>query len=273
MGKLLWYGAKGGRSISARASDDDLLRPPGDECGPGLWTRANARGCTRAVVYNVPAPCGVSALWTMMYMPFPLYMHCGLWRNRHFHCTCTVVWWCIYLWNLCGWLRRVALTTDVFGKIRLSAVSPRLANAKPLSWSVVVCVDNVRDWMVCGSGFSPGFRTVCQSSASPRTLKVLGAAGVSFPLLGNKQLPHLPDLKYSSPPTSFVLVLSSIFPLLGWFATTAWLRRVQRSPCPADRHTQLAPTAPVCTPPSHSSTVRSFCVRARPTSYRRVLHS
>ena len=88
----MWYGAKGGRSILARASDDDLLRPPGDERGPGLWTRANARGYTRAVAYDVPAPCKVSALWTMMYPPFPLYMHCGLWRNRLFHCTCTVVY-------------------------------------------------------------------------------------------------------------------------------------------------------------------------------------
>ena len=50
-----------------------------------------------------------------------------------------------------------------------------------------------------------------------------------------------------------------------WFATNAWLRRVQRSPCPAGRHTQLAPAAPVFTPASHSSTVRSFCVRERPT--------
>ena len=198
-----------------------------------------------------------------MYMPFPLYMHCGLWRNRYFHCTCTVVWWCIYLWNLCGWLRRVALTTDVFGKIRLSAVSPRLANAKPLSWSVVVCVDNVRDWMVCGSGFSPGFRTVCQSSALPRTLKVLGAAGVSFPLLGNKQLPRpsWPKVQFSSD-SSFPR-FQPIFPTLGWFAATAWLKRGQRSPCSAGRHTQLAPTAPACTPPSHSSTERSLlCTRA-----------
>ena len=66
--------------------------------------------------------------------------------------------------------------------------------------------------MVCGSGFSPGFRTVCQSSALPRTLKVLGAAGVSFPLLGNKQLPHLPVLEYSFPPTPVFLVLSPILP-------------------------------------------------------------
>ena len=35
----VWYGAKGGLSIFARASDDDQLRPSGDERGPGLWTR------------------------------------------------------------------------------------------------------------------------------------------------------------------------------------------------------------------------------------------
>ena len=123
----------------------------------------------------------------------------------------------------------------------------------------------------CGSGVSHGFRTFCQSPASPRTLKVLGATGVAFPLLGNKQLPHLSDLKYSFP--RFLLFsFLALFPRFGWFDSIAWLRRVQRSPCPAGRHKQLAPTAPVFTPPSHSSNVRSVSVRARPKSYRRVLH-
>ena len=45
--------------------------------------------------------------------------------------------------------RHVTLTTGVGGEIRLIAVSSRLANAKPFSLSVVVCVDDVRDWMVC----------------------------------------------------------------------------------------------------------------------------
>ena len=185
----------------------------------------------------------------MRYAPLPLYMHCGLWRNRLSHCTCTVVWWCFYLWNLCGWLRHVALTTDAPGTIRLGAVSPWPANARPLSQSVVVCVDKVRDWMVCGSGFSPGFRTVCQSSALPRTLKVLGAAGVSFPLRDNKQLPRPPWPKVQFSPDSSFPRFQPNFPTLGWFAATAWLRRVQRSPCSAGRHTQLAPTAPVARRP------------------------
>ena len=64
----------------------------------------------------------------------------------------------------------------------------------------------------CVPGFSPGVRTVFQSSASPRILKVPAAVGVPFPLLGNKKLPHLPDLKYSFPPTSAFLVLSPISP-------------------------------------------------------------
>ena len=181
----------------------------------------DARGCTCAVVYGVPASRTVHALWLVVYLPLELY----------------------------GWLSHVALTTGVFGEIRLSAVSSRLANAKPLSLSVLVCVDDVRDWMVCGSGFSPGFRTVCQSSALPRTLKVLGAAGVSFPLLGNKQLPRpsWPKVQFS-PDSSFPRFRPN-FPTLGWFAATAWLRRVQRSPCSAGRHTQLAPTAPVARRP------------------------
>ena len=184
-----------------------------DRCGPGLWTRANAWGCTLATSYKVPAPYEVSTLWTMRYAPFPLYMHCGLWRNRPSHCTCTVVGWCTCLWNLCGWLRRVALTTDIFGKIRLSAVSPRLANAKPLSWSVVVCVDDARDWMVCGSGFSPGFRTVCQSSACLAPLRCSAPRGSLSLCLATSNSPDLPGLKYSFPPTPVSLVSSPISPL------------------------------------------------------------
>ena len=46
-----------------------------------------------------------------------------------------------------------------------------------------------------GSLFSPAFRNVFPYSASPRTLKVLDAAGVPLPLLCNEQLPELPDLK------------------------------------------------------------------------------
>ena len=221
--------------------------------------------------YDVTASSTVQALWFMAQPPLPLYMHCESWRNRPFHCTCTVVWWCIYLWELCWWLRHVALTTGVFGEIRLSAVSSRLANAKPLSLSVVVCVDDARDWMVCGSGFSPGFRTVCQSSALPRTLKVLGAAGVSFPLLGKKHLPHLPGLKYSFPPTA-VPSFPAQFPhsrvVCGYRVVEASATQYVFSGPP---HATCAHSTS-CTPSSHSFTVRSFCVRARPTSYRHVLN-
>ena len=185
----------------------------------------------------------------MRYAPLPLYMHCGLWRNRLSHCTCTVVWWCFYLWNLCGWLRHVALTTDAPGTIRLGAVSPWPANARPLSQSVVVCVDKVRDWMVCGSGFSPGFRTVCQSSACLAPLRCSAPRGSLSLCLDNKQLPRPSWPKVQFSPDSSFPRFQPNFPTLGWFAATAWLRRVQRSPCSAGRHTQLAPTAPVARRP------------------------
>ena len=42
---------------------------------------------------------------------------------------------------LCVCLKHVALSTDVDGEIRLYAVSPRLANAKPLLSSVLDFVD------------------------------------------------------------------------------------------------------------------------------------
>ena len=155
--------------------------------------------CTCAVAYDVPASRTLHALWFTAHSPLPLYMHCG--------------WWRICFWQLCGWLRHVALTTDVLGEIRLNAVSSRLANAKPLSLSVVVCVDDVRDWMVCGSGFSPGFRTVCQSSAFPRTLKVLGAARSLSLCLTTSNSPDLPGLKYIFPPTPVSLASSPISPL------------------------------------------------------------
>ena len=85
----------------------------------------DARGCTCAVVYGVPASRTVHALWLVVYLPLEPY----------------------------GWLRHVALTTGVVGEIRLIAVSSRLANAKPLSFSVLVCVDEVRDWTVVARGF------------------------------------------------------------------------------------------------------------------------
>ena len=71
--------------------------------------------------------------------PLPLYRHCGL---------------VVYLpLELYGCLKHAALTTGVYGEIRLSAVSSRLANAKPVSFSVLVCVDDVRDWTFVARSF------------------------------------------------------------------------------------------------------------------------
>ena len=84
---------------------------------------ARVRTCT--VENGIPASRTVHALWLVMYLPLEFY----------------------------GWLRHVALTTGVFGEIRLHAVSSRLANAKSLYLSVLVCVDDVRDWTVVARGF------------------------------------------------------------------------------------------------------------------------
>ena len=68
--------------------------------------------------------------------------------------TVHALWMVVYLpLELDGCLRHVALTTGVYGEIRLIAVSSRLANAKPLSSSVLVCVDDVREWTVVARGF------------------------------------------------------------------------------------------------------------------------
>ena len=85
----------------------------------------DARGCTCTVDSGVPASRTVHALWMVVYMSLVLYV--------------------------C--LRHVALTTDVDGEIRLIALSSRLANAKPLSSSVLVCVDDIRAWTVVAQGF------------------------------------------------------------------------------------------------------------------------
>ena len=198
-----------------------------------------------------------------MYMPFPLYMHCGLWRNRHFHCTCTVVWWCIYLWNLCGWLRHVALTTGVFGEIRLSAVSYRLANSKPLSLSVLVCVDDVRDWTVVARGST---LALGQFVSPPRRLAPLRCSAPRGSLslcLDNKQLPlpSWPKVQFS--PDSSSLVSSPISHsrvVCGYRVVEASATQSVFSGPP---HATCAHSTS-CTPPSHSSTVRSLlCTRAR----------
>ena len=85
----------------------------------------DARGCKCDVVYGVPAARTVHALCVVVYLRLELY----------------------------GCLRHVALTTGVYGEIRLISVSSRLANAKPLSSSLLVCVDDVRDWTVVARGF------------------------------------------------------------------------------------------------------------------------
>ena len=74
--------------------------------------------------------------------------------------------------ELYGWLRNVALTTGVFGEIQLSAVSSRLANAKPLSLSVLDFVDDVRDWTVEARGF-PLALALGQFVSPPRCLSPL----------------------------------------------------------------------------------------------------
>ena len=64
------------------------------------------------------------------------------------------LWTKIYLFLvLCVRLRHVALITNVDGKIRLSAVSSRLANAKPLLSSVLVSVDVGRVRRLWPGGF------------------------------------------------------------------------------------------------------------------------
>ena len=77
----------------------------------------DARGFTCTVDNGVPASRTVHALWIVLYLPL----------------------------ELDGCLRHVALTTGVYGEIRLIDVSSRLANAKPLSSSALVCVDDDRD--------------------------------------------------------------------------------------------------------------------------------
>ena len=129
-------------------------------------------------------------------------------------------------------LRHVALTTGVDGEIRLIVVSSRLANAKPLSSSVLVFVDDVRDWTVVARGIPLPFRTVCQSSALPRTLKVLGAAGVSFPLLDNKQLPRPSWPKVQFSPDSSFPRFQPNFPCL-----------LYTSPSPRDLSTSRMPSS------------------------------
>ena len=73
----------------------------------------------------VPSSGAVHALWTRMYLPLVF-------------CVC---------------LRHVALITDVDGKIRLIAISSRLANAKQLSSSVFVGVEDARNWAVVAGVF------------------------------------------------------------------------------------------------------------------------
>ena len=85
----------------------------------------DARGCTCTVDNGVPASRTLHALWMVVYLSMLLYV--------------------------C--LRHVALTTGAGGEIRLIAVSSRLANAKPLSSSVLVCVDDDRDRTVVTRGF------------------------------------------------------------------------------------------------------------------------
>ena len=68
--------------------------------------------------------------------------------------TVHTLWMVVYLslvLSVC--LRGVALSNDVDGGIILIAVSSRFANAKPLLSSVLVCVDDVRDWTVVTRGF------------------------------------------------------------------------------------------------------------------------
>ena len=74
----------------------------------------------------VPSSGAVHALWTRIYWPLMFYV--------------------------C--LRHFAVTAGVDDEIRLIAVSSRLANAKPLFSSVLVCVDDVRDWTVVARGFA-----------------------------------------------------------------------------------------------------------------------
>ena len=77
---------------------------------------------------GLPSSGAVQALWTRMYL---------------------LLVFCVCLWH-------VALITDVDGNIGLIAVSPRLANAKPLRSSLLVSVDDVRYWKVVAQGSSLG---------------------------------------------------------------------------------------------------------------------
>ena len=61
----VWYGAKGGHSIFARVPGDTLLLSPGGQRGPEICTRA-----MRVAVHS---------LWSAVYLPLALYVHCGWW--------------------------------------------------------------------------------------------------------------------------------------------------------------------------------------------------